>query len=381
VNKGLFMTPRFAPLALTLLEDRLTPASPADVIASGAGAGSRPMVQLYRPDGTIRSEFFAFDPSFTGGVSLAMADVNADGVADVVTVAGAGGGPHVKVYDGKSLDKLFDPTQPHPAVIVELTVLNSFFAYAPGFTGGVSVAAADVDADGHADVITGAGAGGGPHVKVFSGKTGQEIRSFFAFDSTFRGGVNVAAGELQEGRTNGREHADILVGSGPGMVATVRGFDGKTGEQFFSHTPYGNFGGGVYVASGDLTGDGFDDVITGAGAGGGPHVMAFDGFTLGHLATILLPPGGVQPIRSFYAFDPAFRGGVRVAATDLNGDLGNDIVAASGPGSAPTLRAFRGTDGGEIFRTTKFGIPTDTAEYLAGVTVGAMAEVTRPQTT
>jgi hypothetical protein len=130
-----------------------------------------------------------------------------------------------------------------------------------------------------------------------------------------------------------------------------------------------------------LTGDGFDDVITGAGAGGGPHVMAFDGFTLGHLATILLPPGGVQPIRSFYAFDPAFRGGVRVAATDLNGDLGNDIVAASGPGSAPTLRAFRGTDGGEIFRTTKFGIPTDTAEYLAGVTVGAMAEVTRPQTT
>jgi len=30
--------------------------------------------------------------------------------------------------------------------------------------------------------------GGGPHVKVFDGVTGNEIRSFFAYDSGFTGG-------------------------------------------------------------------------------------------------------------------------------------------------------------------------------------------------
>lgn len=366
-------------LSVTQLEDRLTPATTnSPFIASGSGAGSRPLVQLYRADGSIRAQFMAYDAAFTGGVSVAMADVNNDGVMDVITAAGAGGGPHVKVFDGKSVEKLFDPTQPAPAVVIELTELYSFYAYDSRFTGGVSVAAGDVNADGHADIITGAGAGGGPHVKVFSGKTGAEIRSFFAFDANFRGGVNVAVGELQEGRTNGREHADILVGSGAGGKATVKGFNGKTGEEFFTLHPYGNFGGGVYVTAGDLTGDGFDDLITGAGAGGGPHVKAFDGFTLGHLATILLPEGGVQPIRNFYAFDSKFGGGVRVAATDLNGDGKVDIVAGAGVGGGPHMKVFNGTGSGELVNRFKHGLTPDTREFTSGVTVGAAYKPVRP---
>lgn len=302
-------------LTVARLEDRLTPTSPAlpsGMLAAGAGAGGPPVVQVYRADGSIRSQFLAYDAAFTGGVNVAMADVNADGVTDVITAAGAGGGPHVKVFDGKSLEKLFDPTQPSPAVVIELTELYSFFAYDVNFRGGVSVASGDVDGDGYADIVTGAGAGGSPHVRVFSGKTGGEILSFFAFDVAFSGGVNVAVGELQERTAPGREHADILVGSGAGMKATVTGFNGQTGEQFFTINPYGEFGGGVYVASGDITGDGFDDVITGAGAGGGPHVAVYNGFVLGHLATILLAEGGPKPIHNFYAFAPTFNGGVRV---------------------------------------------------------------------
>ena len=54
--------------------------------------------------------------------------------------------------------------------------LFNFYAYAPNFTGGVRVAVGDVNGDGTPDIITAPGAGGGPHIKVFDGKTGALIR-------------------------------------------------------------------------------------------------------------------------------------------------------------------------------------------------------------
>ena len=52
----------------------------------------------------------------------------------------------------------------------------------PGFTGAVRVATGDVNGDGTPDIITAAGPGGGPHIKVFDGVTGATIRSFMAYD-------------------------------------------------------------------------------------------------------------------------------------------------------------------------------------------------------
>src|SRR5262245_19373035 len=88
----------------------------------------------------------------------------------LITGAGAGGGPHVKVFH----DSSGVPTQ-------------SFFAYGPAFTGGVHVALGDVTGDGIPDLVVGAGPGGGPHVKVFDGVTGAEVRSFFAYTPAFTG--------------------------------------------------------------------------------------------------------------------------------------------------------------------------------------------------
>src|SRR5205814_35229 len=82
-------------------------------------------------------------------VTVAAGDVNGDGRAEVVVAAGAGGGPGVAIF----------ALQGGGA-----TLLRSFFAFDPSFTGGVHLAVGDVSGDGFADVVCGAGGGGGPNV-------------------------------------------------------------------------------------------------------------------------------------------------------------------------------------------------------------------------
>jgi hypothetical protein len=64
-------------------------------------------------------------------------------------------------------------------------------AYEEDFTGGVRVGINDGNSDGIADILTGAGPGGGPQVNVFSFPALDLLFSFFSGDPTNTGGVFV----------------------------------------------------------------------------------------------------------------------------------------------------------------------------------------------
>ena len=287
----------------------------ADVI-TGAGPGGGPHVRVFslaRRHVTELASFYAYDPAFTGGVHVAAADTTGDGVAEIITGAGPGGGPHVRVFEfsGGALTESRE--------LLRLRRLRSQAGY--------SSRAATSTGDGLAEVITGAGPGGGPHVRVFSlrGGTLTDIASFYAYDPAFRGGVHVAAAD-----TTGDGVAEIITGAGPsgGPHVRVFGFNGGALTELASfyaydwHSPAASSLPAATSRRRDCRGD------HRRGAGGGPHVRVFD-----------LGGGSPLSIASFFAYDPAFIGGVRVAsaATPRGG-----VAMAAAPGSAG--RAVNGHD-------------------------------------
>jgi hypothetical protein len=278
-----------------------------------ADDGGPPVMRLLDSAGGRTTQFLAYDPSFRGGVRAAVGDVTGDGIPDVVTAPGAGGGPHVKVFDGRTGN-----------------LVREFFTYPVGFSGGVEVAVGDVDRDGFADVVTAAGPGGGPHVRVFSGKTGGVLTEFLAFEPAFRGGATVAVGDL-----NRDGYDDVIAGAGAGGGPRVQAWNLRTGTRLVNFFPFeAAFRGGVRVASADLNADGVDDLVAAAGPGGGARVRAYD------------LKSGITLSDRFVA-DAGYRNGVRVATAEAfdngkaalvartrTGDIASATVSVAGSSAA-----------------------------------------------
>jgi hypothetical protein len=320
-------------------------------IAVGADAGGAPLVTTFNADGSVKGTTAVFNGAFAGGVRVAVADVNGDGTQDTIVGTGPGAPTQVRVLDGKTG--------------AELLSVNPFEA---SFTGGVFVAAGDLNGDGKADLVITPDEGGGPRVRVLSGVDGSPLADFFGIeDPNFRGGARAALGDANNDGT-----PDLIVAAGFGGGPRVAGFDGKSvlaghpahlfNDFFVFEQTLRN---GVFVTSGDLNGDGFADVILGGGPGGGPRVLALSGKDL-------VQSGSASPVQlaNFFAGDPNNRGGVRLAVKDLDGDTQADLVVGAGTGAGSRVTAFAGksipTDGAppELFAFDAF------AGFTGGVFVG-----------
>ncbi|VTS00974.1 Ig-like domain-containing protein [Tuwongella immobilis] len=171
----------------------------------------------------------------------------------------------------------------------------------------------------------GQGEGGLPRAMLF-GPDGSTRLDLVPFDPAFRGGVRVASGDF-----NGDSVDDLVVGTGPGTATLVRIYDGKTGAILFELAPFeAAFTGGIFVAAGDLTGDGLADLVISPDEGGGPRCRIFSGAGFSQLADFF----GIE--------DPSFRGGVRPSLGDVNGDGAADLVISAGFGGGPRVALFDG---------------------------------------
>lgn len=222
--------------------------------------------------------------------------VLSSGEARLITVPGQGGGPQVREFStaGK-------------------TLRESFFAYPSYLRIGARVATADIDKDGGAEIVTGSGIGAQPHVVVYEKNGAKRGVDFRPFASSFRGGVDVAAGDVDG------DGKDEVVMSQFTQGSQVKVYRYNSGRQIMAvFSPFGNITSGVTVTTGDVDEDGLKEVICGASVGGGPHVRVYD----------IKNGQAVLKSNSFFAFSKSSRTGVDVSAGDVNAD-GIDEIAIS----------------------------------------------------
>jgi hypothetical protein len=288
----------------------------ASISVPGTGAGTYSVVANYTGDSTTLSA------NGTGSVTVQSAPTGGTplGANQLVLLAGPSGTSQLYRFTATG----------------GLTVASPTFQPFDDFKGAIRSTVADVNGDGTADFVFVVGSGGGSRVRIINGKTGADLVSTFSvFESTYHGGLFVAAGDF-----DGDGRADVAVSpdrGGGGRVTVLSYSNGKmnSSANFFGIED-SRFRGGARLAVGDVDGDGRPDLIVGAGFGGGPRVAIFDGQDI--IGSTTTPRRLVDDFFAFGGPDVnTLRNGIFISAGDINGDGKADLVFGGGPGGGPRI--------------------------------------------
>ena len=251
---------------------------------------------------------------------------------------------------------------------------TDFLAYGAG-QWGVNVAAGLADAQANESIYTGPGPGAiyGPHVRGFA-NDGNPLAAvnYFAY-GTLKFGVNVALGDI-----DGDNFEEILSGAGPGAVfgPHVRGWNRDAAAiqsiAKVSFFVFSTLRWGVNVSAADVDGDGFAEMVVAPGPGVpfGQQVKGydFDGSSVSALAGL-----------NFFAYS-AGQYGANVASGDASGNGRGDIVVTPGPGSGASFPSqFKGYayQGASVAPLAGFDVTPFTTSYGGRVGLGELTDASR----
>jgi hypothetical protein len=221
-----------------------------DIIVS-TGAGSTGRVAVYEYIGNqlrLKSTFAPFGPNYKGGIQITTGDVTGNFHKEII-VGKQTGGSNVKVYGAV----------PGTAGS-QYQAMRAFLAFAPAYTGGVTLAATNIDETtndplggdpydyNYAEIVVGR-AQGAPVLAIFDAQQAPVFARarYFAFDENIRTGINVAAGD-----TDGIRGGNIYVSLKNSTNVTV--LSGQTGVSVGSfRVPYSaTYGRNLDIAINDL---------------------------------------------------------------------------------------------------------------------------------
>ncbi|MFH0952422.1 MAG: carboxypeptidase regulatory-like domain-containing protein [Patescibacteria group bacterium] len=341
------------------------------------GKGSAPHLRVFTSEGELVDQFYTYDAGFRGGVEMVIADVNGDNVADIITKPKSNGGSNIRVYEYNSTTEKFE-------------LMDWFMAYHESFRGEVNIVVSDVTGDGQNDIIVSPKEEGGPNVRIYTYNTATEkielIDWFMAYQDIFRGGVNIAAADI-----DGDGIKDIVTAPAAdgGPNVRVYKYNSTTGhynllDHVMAYQTY--YRGGIKLKLADVNSDGKYEIITNPTSGGpnirvytyndvtknlelldwlwvypasyrgGQEIFVADVDNDNNVEIVTTPNTGGPNIRLyeydpgtgtfkqmdwFMAYHPDFRGGVNLKVADIDGDGDSDLITTPASNGGPNVRIYK----------------------------------------
>ncbi|HBV58291.1 MAG TPA: hypothetical protein DEB73_03470 [Candidatus Magasanikbacteria bacterium] len=228
---------------------------------------------------SLRNGFFAYQKQFKGGQYLYRGDLDNDGETETIRLRGNA----VELYKGENFWLSFSP-------------------FGSKFKGDLSLAVGDVDADGVRDLVVGQHSVGN-EIRIFDLQGKQKGKSFYGVYKGYIGGVNLAMAGSQIVAATTRDS----------LAVRVFNKDGKLLKKWAAFT--GSVKGGVNVAAGDINGDNIAEIVAGRGSGK-PEIKVFS-------------MSGKQIGKSWLGASAKSKTGIAVAVSDVDNDGAGEIVSLS----------------------------------------------------
>ncbi|MDP3970223.1 MAG: putative glycoside hydrolase [bacterium] len=191
--------------------------------------------------------------------------------------------------------------------------ITKFAPYGDQFKGGINIAVDRLDGKKKGYRIVTGTKDYGPHVKIYSLKGKLRNPGCFPYAESFRGGVNVAIGDVI--KKNGGKEIVVAAAKGGGPHVRILNRNCELiSPGFFAYDE--SLHTGISVAAGDIDNDGSDEIVTIPSQGGAPYVRMFN-----HKGNEVSP--------GFYAFNKDDRNGAQISVSDIDGDELSEIVAMS----------------------------------------------------
>lgn len=251
----------------------------------GAAFQNGTFLQVFDSKGNrLRNAFFANRDDVPGGANALVVDLDRNGTDDLIyalngqlTIRLNGGAainsrPYGATYKGgielaagqtdrtPAWELVLTPSTGREATVVVTDTrgraLRSWLVYRKEFKGGASVALGDFNRDGLREIATGPGRGGGPHIRTFRTDGAPWRGAFFAFESSESGGARVASGDV-----DGDGDDELVVGSGPQSIPRIRVYDHEMRLQSEFSLGSSVSAVGVKPTVSDIDGDGKGEIL------------------------------------------------------------------------------------------------------------------------
>ncbi|MFA6474046.1 MAG: FG-GAP-like repeat-containing protein [Patescibacteria group bacterium] len=284
--------------------------------AVGVEAGAAARIRVMEGK-TVKKDFFPYEKTFQGGVSVSVADLGGDGYSELVVGSGSGRVSEVRLFrtDGSRI--------------------NTFLPFGNAYRDGINVATADVDGNGTQEIIVSQKTRRGI-VRIFGYRNGKYTQVAREFDTKFPG-VSVAGGDVTN---DGKEDVVVMPATTAAPALAVFSLSGNSMvRSALLTTPYNPRLRASYdIALGDVNNDGITEIVTVPRASASAEVRYFV-YRSGRLVGL---PG------TFTAHGAALRVGARISTVDINADGKDDVGLSLGSRSQPTINYYTLTNGKAI---------------------------------